>query len=139
MLEPHLVDDQDLVVLLGNLLPAIRNVAAAMLSIDLPHRKAVLMPGPANVERVVITVEPALDSSGRNMAVTGIHPGQVTVAGSNEDLQMKSKKLCDMLACPYIILLLAVLLPAPGYVAAVVLRVHLPCKIRSSIVKHLYP
>ena len=108
MLEPHLVDDQDLVVLLGNLIPAIRNVAAAMLSIGLPHRKAVLMPGPANVERVVIAVEPALDSSGRNMAVTGIHPGQVTVAGSHKDLEMKSKEYVDMQTCPYIILLLAV-------------------------------
>ena len=112
-----------------------------MFSVDLPHRIAVLMPSPPNVERVVPLVKPSLDSPGRNMTVTGIHPGQVTVARSNENLQRRheiiSQHELSMFSPSYIIFLLAVLLPSPGNIAAVVLRVNLACRTWNSRV--LYP
>jgi len=109
VLQPHLVDHEDLVILLGNLLPTIRNIAAAVVRVDLPHSKAVLMTSPAYVERVVILVESSLDSPSRNMTIAGIHPGQVAVTRSHQD----------------IILFLAMLLASPGNIATVVLWVHL--------------
>ena len=39
MLQSHLVDDEDLVVLLGHLLPTVGDVAAAMLGVDLNTTK----------------------------------------------------------------------------------------------------
>merc|ERR1719145_555532 len=82
VLEPHLVDDQNLVLSVRVLLTAERNVATSMLRVDLPNSVAVLVVGSANVDRFVLLVEASLNSSGRNVTIAGINPGQVTVAWS---------------------------------------------------------
>merc|ERR1712024_420833 len=109
MFQPHPVNDEDLVVLLGHLLPTVRNVAAAVLRVHLAHSEGVLVSGPSDVERIIAVVVSSLDSSSRDVTIGGVHPGQVTVPGSHEN----------------IVLLPAQLFPAVRDVAAAVVGVAL--------------
>merc|ERR550539_1335131 len=122
MFQPHLVNDEDLIVLLGHLLSTIGDVAAAVLRVHLPHSEGVLVSGPADVERIIAAIVSSLDSSSRDVTIGGVHPGQVTVPRSHED----------------IVLLPAQLLPAVWDVAAVVVRVDL-ARVETPIVMSTSP
>ena len=59
---------------------------------DLADGEAVLVLSPADVERVVVLVEAALDRPRGDVAVAGRHPGQVAVLRSHQDLYSHGMK-----------------------------------------------
>ena len=54
------------------------------------------MSGPADVERIIAAVVSSLESSSRDVTIGGVHPGQVTVPRSHEDLrrEREREKVC---------------------------------------------
>merc|ERR1719180_415189 len=98
MFEPHLVNDQHLVLSVSVLLTTEGNVATSVFWVDLPNSIAVLMMGPADVDWVVLFIEPTLNCSSRNVTITGVHPGQVAVAWSHKDVIIFFSNLLSTIA-----------------------------------------
>merc|ERR1739842_223076 len=80
-----------------------------MFWVDLANSIAVFVVGPTNVDGVVLFIEPTLNCPSGDVTIAGVHPGQVTIARSHQD----------------VVIFFGNLLSTIGDVASVMLRVHL--------------